>query len=67
MTKRHNPEEEKRRILAIMDKHAPVFKYDLTRLHLSEDQIEAIYPLIIKFVDKALQEYNAQLRLEAPE
>lgn len=50
-------EEEKHRLLAILERQAPAFKYELTRQHFSEDQIEAIFPIIMKYMDKALQEY----------
>jgi hypothetical protein len=48
--------EERKKLMQIMEKHAPTFKYELTRKHLSEDQIEMIYPLIVNFVDKVYRE-----------
>ena len=48
--------EERKKLLQIMDKHAPTFKYEMTKKHLSEDQIELTYPLIVNFVEKVYKE-----------
>lgn len=56
--------EDREKLLRIMDKGAPVFKYELTRLHLSEDQIEAIYPLIVQFLEKVYREFTLEMRSE---
>jgi len=52
------------RLLRIVEKHSPEFKYQLTRLHLSEDQIEAIYPLIVQFIEKSFREAITEARPE---
>ncbi len=56
--------EERDKLLKIMEKYAPVFKYELTRLHLSEDQIEAIYPMIVQFLEKVYREFHLEQRSE---
>jgi|GEM_PF-1715474 len=55
-------DERKKMLMEIIDKHAPAFKYELTRQHLTEDQIEALYPVFIKFLEKALHELSVVLR-----
>ncbi len=49
--------EDQERLHQIAEKNAPAFKYELTKKHLSEDQIELIYPLIINFMDKVYREF----------
>jgi len=44
------------RLLHIIEKNASVFKYEMTKKHLSEDQIELIYPLIVNFIEKVYKE-----------
>ncbi|MBN2430569.1 MAG: hypothetical protein JXQ27_03805 [Acidobacteria bacterium] len=55
-------DERKKLLMEIIDKHAPAFKYELTRQHLTEDQIEALYPVFIRFLEKALHELSVVLR-----
>jgi hypothetical protein len=55
-------DERKKILMEIIDKHAPAFKYELTRQHLTEDQIESLYPVFIKFLEKALHELSVVLR-----
>ena len=49
--------EDRERLLHIIEKHAPAFKYEMTKKHLSEDQIELIYPIIIQFLEKVYREF----------
>ena len=55
-------EERKKLLFEIIEKHSPTFKYELTRQHLSEDQIEAIYPIFMIFLEKVLHELSIELR-----
>ena len=55
-------DERKKLLFEIIEKHAPEFKYDLTRQHLSEDQIEALWPIFMAFWEKVLHELSAKLR-----
>ena len=55
-------EEEKEHLFEIFEKHTPAFKYELTRQHLSEDQIEAIFPVILKYLEKTVQEFYADMK-----
>lgn len=57
-------DDEVARLLRIVEHHSPEFKYQLTRLHLSEDQIEAIYPLIVQFIEKTCRESLTEARPE---
>lgn len=49
--------EDRDRLLHIIEKHASAFKYEMTKKHLSEDQIELIYPVIVQFMEKVYREF----------
>jgi hypothetical protein len=49
--------DDRERLLHIIEKNASVFKYEMTKKHLSEDQIELIYPIIIQFMEKVYREF----------
>ncbi|MBP7865623.1 MAG: hypothetical protein KA419_06700 [Acidobacteria bacterium] len=53
-------EKRKERLLQIISRHAHGFKYELTRLHLNENQIEVIYPFVVKLIDTVNREYLAE-------
>lgn len=64
MPRRLSDEDRSRILKGIIDKHAPAFKYELTRLHLSEDQIEVIFPSVVKLIDQVNRDYAMQIQIE---